>query len=160
MSERAIGLERASIVLDRHAGDLGNQPVCDHRRNLAGDQPVLAIESPANDDVVALVDLREEVHDVLRIILQIAVHGDEHLAAGLLDARCHRGCLPVVPPEIHDAYPRVCTRNLDGAVQRAVVAAIVDQHDLEGDCQRLDGSNDRRMHAADVLFLVIERNDD
>jgi hypothetical protein len=114
LDERApVGLERAAIVLDRHAGDLADQPVGDLRGDLAGYQLVLAVEAPADHDVVALVDLGEEVLDVARVVLQVAVHGDEDPAARLLDAGGHGGGLAVVAAEVDDAHPRVAAGDVD-----------------------------------------------
>ena len=55
----AVRLERAAVVVEAHAGHPADQPVGDPRRQ-AADEAVLAVASPAADDVVALVDLREE----------------------------------------------------------------------------------------------------
>ena len=57
-------LQRAAIVLDGHAGHFADDPVGDPRGDLARDQLVLAIEAPADDDVVAFLDLVQEVADV------------------------------------------------------------------------------------------------
>ena len=46
---------------------------------------VLPVLAPAAHDVVALVDLRQQPRDVVRVVLQVAVHGDDDVAAAVVD---------------------------------------------------------------------------
>src|SRR5690606_24969239 len=105
-------LQRATVVLDRHAGDLADQPVRDPGRNLARYQPVLALVSPADDDVIAVVQLGEKLADVRGIVLQVAVHRHDVFPSGEIDARGHRRRLPEVATELDDPEPRVLSREL------------------------------------------------
>jgi hypothetical protein len=50
--------------------------------------------------------------------------------------------------------------SVDGELQRAVLAAVVDEHHLEGFPSGSTAATMARVHAPDVLFLVVERNDD
>ncbi len=116
--------------------------------------------APADDDVVALVDLREERADVGRIVLQVAVHRHEHLAARLLDAGRHGRRLAVVAAELHDAHARVAARDLGGELERAVPAAVVHEDHLERNAERLERAHDGGVHARHVVLFVVEGDDD
>ena len=153
-------LQRAAVVADRHAGDLADQPVGDARGNLARDQLVLAVVAPADDEVEAGVDLLQQQRDVGRIVLQVAVHGDEHFAVRVLDARRHRRRLAVVAAELDDAQPRIaaCERRSDR--DRVVLAAVVDEHHLERPAELIERLHDRLVQRANAFLLVVQRHDD
>ena len=95
-----------------------------------------------------------------RVVLQVAVHRDQDLAPGVLDAGRHGRRLAVVAPELHDAKSRVVPGDVDGKLKGAVTAAVIDEHHLERDAQWLDRLDDGRVHAPDVVLLVVEGNDD
>ncbi len=69
-----IGLERRAEVVNIHAGQLGHQPVGNARRNPAHDEVVDALLAPAGDNVVALLELLQEIGNLRRIVLQITIH--------------------------------------------------------------------------------------
>ena len=96
---RAVGLERAAVVLDGDARDPADHPVGDDGWDLTGHELVLALVAPADHDIEALPDLFQEQGDVARVVLEIAVHGDDDLAAGVLDAGDHGRGLAVVLTE-------------------------------------------------------------
>ncbi len=97
----AIGLERTAVVVQPHVGDIGDEAVGDHGRQLAVEKTVLAVLAPAADDVVPFVDLGHEQRDVVGIVLQIGVHGDDHFAARLVEAGREGRRLPEVAAQAH-----------------------------------------------------------
>src|SRR5579863_2616630 len=76
----AIGLEGSAEVVDVDAGEPGHEPVGAARRNAAHDEVVNAILAPAGNDVVAFLEFLEEAGNLIGIVLQIAVHGEDELA--------------------------------------------------------------------------------
>ncbi len=155
----AEGLERAAVVLDRHARHVADQPVGDARGNLARDQLVLAVVAPADDQVEAGVDLLEQQRDIGRVVLQVAVHGDEHVAVRVLDACGHRRSLAVVATELDDAQPRIALRDRGRDRDRVVPAAVIDEHHLERPAERSQRLHDRVVQRPNALLLVVERHD-
>src|SRR6185437_10475449 len=111
-------------------------------------------------DVVPRIDLLQQVADVRRIVLQIAIHGHDHFPARLGDARGHGRCLPVVAAELHQYHTRIGARDLIDERHRLIGAAIIDKYDLERHAQRLDGADDRRVHGAHAVLLVEQRHND
>jgi len=96
---RAVGLERTAVVFDGDTRDPADHPVGDDGWDLTGHELVLAFVAPADHDIEALPDLFQEQGDVARVVLEIAVHGDDDLAAGVLDAGDHGRGLAVVLTE-------------------------------------------------------------
>ena len=107
-----------------HAGDLAGDAVEDLRRDAARER-VAALRLPAGDEVVALVELREQPRDLGRVVLQVAVDRDDDLARGLAEAGVERGRLAEVAaqPDDADVVVRVVEsrERAEGAVGRAVV---------------------------------------
>lgn len=88
------GLEGAAVVTDWHAGSLGAQSVGELLGDLSGDELLLPVDPPAHDDVVSFVHLAEELPDIARVVLQVAVHGHQDLAAGVLEPAAMAGVWP------------------------------------------------------------------
>ena len=81
----AVGLEGGAEVVDIDAAQFGHQPVGTTRRNAAQPEIVDALLAPSADNVVAFGNFLQEARDVGGIVLQIAVHGDDVFAAGVVE---------------------------------------------------------------------------
>ena len=79
----------------------------------------------------------------LRVVLQVAVHGDQHLAAGVIDAGHHGRGLTGIAAELDEPQVRVGARQLQAALEGLVLAAVVDEHDLGAQAERPHGLADR-----------------
>ena len=158
-----VGAERfqaAAQVVEGQAGDAPDQPVGELRRQLAQPEAVLPLVAPAGDDVeVFRQQALHQARDVARVVLQVAVHRDDDVAGGGVDAGLHRGGLAEVARELHHAD--VVADRAGVAAQgggRRVAAAVVDDDQLPG----LWISRQRRLHGVDqrrgVLDLVVHRH--
>src|SRR5581483_4671634 len=76
----AICLKGCTKIVDVNAAQLGHQPVRATGRDASEPQIIDADFAPAADDVIALGNLFQKHRDVGRIVLQIAIHGDDVLA--------------------------------------------------------------------------------
>ena len=104
---RAVCLERAAKVAQLDARQLADQPVRDARRQPPRQQAVVAVLAPAVDQVVAFLDLGQQRGNVLGSMLQIAVHRDNHLSRGGLEAGCQGSGLAGVAPQADCLQPRL-----------------------------------------------------
>src|SRR5258705_12689415 len=102
-----IGLEGGAKVVKWGSRDLSHDPV----RNSAGQpacqprvQPLLA---PTTDEVVALFKFGEERRDFFGLMLQIAIHRDDNLARGDVEARLQCSRLAKVSAQTHDPDARI-----------------------------------------------------
>ncbi len=111
-------------------------------------------------DVVALVHELEKLRNIARIVLQVAVHGDDHVTARGLYARRHCGGLPVVASELHHAHARILLGKTHGNGERAVAAAVVDEHHFEREAERLERVDHRFVHRRNAFLFVIEGHAD
>src|SRR5215470_15273016 len=108
----AIGFERSSEVVNINTAELRHQPICAARREAAQPEIVNAHLAPAADDVVSLGNLFEKNWNVGGIVLQIAVHGDDVLAARMIEPGCKPSGLPEIPAKAHYCHAAVHACNL------------------------------------------------
>lgn len=158
----AEGFQAAAVVAQMDAGHPGNQLVGDLRRNLAQEQAVLAVLAPAGDQVEVFVQQPgDHARNVDRVILQVAVHGHDHVAARRIDAGLHCRRLLEVAGQFDNAYVRaVLLGRLRGAFDRRIAAAVIDQHQFPWILVAGQGFMHALDQRCDVLFLVVERDDD
>ena len=146
--------------MQRDARELRHQPVGDLRRHAARPQVVHALLAPAADDVVAFVELREQLRNFLGRVLQIAVHGDDHLAGGGVESGGERGRLPVVARKADRAHVRVARRQHLERLRRAVAAAVVHVDDFRSATDQKEHRREAARELLDRPRFVEERDDD
>jgi hypothetical protein len=73
-----------------------DQPIGDDRGQSAGQRIFFARHTPARDNIEALGELGEEPRNVGGIVLAVAVHRDDDVAAAVLNRRHQGGGLPVI----------------------------------------------------------------
>ncbi len=134
--------------------------VGDHRRQPARHERVLAVAPPAGHDVVAGVEGREQARDVGGVVLEVAVHGDDDLAGGVIDAGRERGGLSEVAHQAHEVHARIVAGGRDQARIGVVVAAVVDEHDLAREPQAIGGRLELGDQGLGVRGLVVDGDDD
>src|SRR5262249_32863173 len=97
-------------VVDINAAQLRHQPIGASGRNAVQPEIINADLAPAADNVVSLGNLFEKDRNVRGVVLQVAVHGDDVLAARMIKT-CVEACgLPEISPEPHnrDAAVHAC----------------------------------------------------
>ena len=82
---RPVRLERGAEIAQVQAGCFRHQPVGHPGRELAHDRIVHPVFAPAAGDVEAFVDLLQQRRNIFRSMLQIAIHGDDHVAFGFVE---------------------------------------------------------------------------
>ena len=100
-------------------------------REVALERVVLPVLAPAAHDIEAFVELREEQGNVGGIVLQVAVHRDDHVAFREVETGHHRGGLAEVAAEMHDLHPFVIVRgDFVEQVFGVVGGAVVDEDEF------------------------------
>ena len=125
-------LECTSEVVDGKTSGARDQPVRNFGRDLPTDHVVLPVFSPAVDQIVSLFQLVQHHWDVARVVLQIAVDGDDEVAGRVLNARKHRRGLSIVAAKQHKFYSPVLLSKLFKLVGRPIPAPVIDQNKVEG----------------------------
>jgi hypothetical protein len=115
------------------AAGLANHDLVEPGLHAAGNAPeqvmFLSFEL-ADDDVV--MGMRQKGRDVGWVVLQVIIHGDDHLAARFTEATQGGRLLPEVARELHapDTGP-LPGHALDGRPDTSIGRSVVDQNDLE-----------------------------
>ena len=152
-----VGVEGAAEVGDRHAGEAAQHPV-DQARGKRAAPGVVARGAAAARDVGPVGERGDEPRDVLGLVLEVAVHRHDDLAAGAREAGVHRRVLAEVALEADGADARV------GGVQPlddrpgAVARAVVDEDELEA--APVERRHDPAVELLERARLVVERDDD
>src|SRR5262249_1901472 len=114
----------------------------------------------AVNDVEPFVAFGDEPGNLLRRMLQIAVHLDEPSAARVQVERLDRGFLAVVAREEDGADAGLALGEATKQVGRTVPRTGVGEEELEGLADRLHGRDRARRERLDVSLFVEDWNDD
>src|SRR5208283_2224627 len=91
-----VSLTSCAKVVDVNAAQFRHEPVGAARRNAPQPEIIDAILAPSDDNVVTLGNLLQEQRDIGRIVLQVAVHGDDVFPAGMVKSSSQAGGLTKV----------------------------------------------------------------
>ena len=125
----------------------------------------LALDLAGRDNIVFGLVRKQLVHAqrVLGSLLQVSVDEADALAACCLHARIQRRLLAEVAGELHGLHGvgRVgLAHDLAQQLERAVLAAVVHEHDLKRDALRVKAFEGAALEQADVVDLVIAGDDE
>src|SRR3989442_860685 len=126
----SVCLKGRAKIVEWDSRELGHGPVRDPARQAAGQPRVPSLRAPAADDVVALFYFGDKGRDLFRIVLQVAVHGDDNVAAGGVEARLQRRRLAEVPAQGDNLDARIALINFVECPRCLVLAAVVDEDDF------------------------------
>src|SRR6266496_1356021 len=110
-----------------HASHRTDHLIEDARRKCFRER-VQARELPARHQIVALIQLRQEIRNLLGIILQIAIHRKDDLTPAATKAGDQRGCLPEVASEANDLHNAgILVIELAQLIKRLIGTTIIDK---------------------------------
>jgi len=93
-------------------------------------------------------------------VLEIAVHGEDIVALGVVEAGGEGGGLAEVAAELDDENAAVYGGDLFKQAVGPVAGTIVDEDQFEGFADLLHDRFETVVEGGDVLFFIMERNDD
>jgi hypothetical protein len=123
----------------------------------APDEGVMAVALPARDDVEALIELRQQIRDLGRVVLEIGIHRDDDVAGRDLDAGCERRRLSEVPAQPHDPDVQMRRMQSHELAIRPVGRAVVDEDDLPLGSRRRKRRPELAIQRLERRILVQER---
>ena len=128
---------------------------------VAGPLPEALLALPADgvDDFEAGLPLGDEVGEHFRRVLEVGVHDDDRLAAGVVHPRRHRPFLAEVPGQPDQLDAVVVALQLQHGLGRTVAAAVVDEEDLVRS-ELVEHRRETVVEDGDVPLLVVEGDDD
>ena len=99
----------------------------------AAPEVVSALVPPSGHDVEPLVDLVQELRDLLRNVLKVSVHRNDHVATRVIKSdREFRSLTARIHPEAKGARSGVAYAQLDEGVEGAVPATVVHENNSVG----------------------------
>ena len=139
---------------ERRAGDGVEDP-----RGDAPGQGVAPLRLPARDEVESLLELCEQAWDLGRIVLEIAVDGDDDVALRLLETSLECGRLAEVAPEPDDANVLVRGMEARERGEGAVGGAVVDEDDFPRLVELPERRRELVVQEGDAALLIVYRDD-
>src|SRR5216684_2835361 len=127
---RAITFHPAVVIVKPNSHELTHQIV----KHAAGQDLVPGIVAnslPATNDIQALLQRDQKERDSLGIVLQIAIEGDDGIAANFAEAGRQSRGLAKVPAKANPTNPLVARRQFPDQVPGPVLATIVHEKDFE-----------------------------
>ena len=120
----------AAHVTRGGTGHLADDPVGDLAGEFADQVGVLPLGALAKYRVVALGMLGQQHRDVGGVILQVAIHGGDQVAGGMVDPGAQRWCLAVIAAQLHHLPARIRRRLRAQNLVGAIPAPIIDDDHL------------------------------
>src|SRR6059036_517424 len=111
------------------------------------------------NNVVSFVEFLNERRNVERIVLQIAVEGDDRLAGRMMDAGLQRSGLAKIPPKADDLDPLIGGGNLLEPSSAAIRRAVIDEHNLPRPRQARQHGRELLVQGRNIFELVTNRHD-
>ncbi len=155
-----IGFESRAEVMDIHAAEFGHQPICTARGKAAQPEIVDAAFAPSADDVIALGNFFQEQRYVGGIVLQVAIHGDDVVAAGMIEAGGESGGLPKVAAQADDRDAAIDRGNFTQHVEGTVAGAVIDKDDFKAGAMGLHDGLEAIVQIGDILLLIVQGHND
>src|SRR2546430_9404011 len=111
-------------------------------------------------DRVPLIELGEQARDVGRVVLQVGIHGHDHPPTRGLEARVGGRRLAGVRLESDESDTSIALAEATDDLGAPVLAAVVDEDDLELDAQSFEHRAELGPQWREILLLVVHRGDD
>lgn len=155
----AVGLETTVEIAQGDPGERRGNGI-EHLRFDPLDERILPVLLPPAHQVGALlVEGAQEARDLSRVILEVGVHGEHHLASGNLEARLERGRLAELATELDQHHLGIGSDQLPAQCDRAIGAAVVDHDDLVGPPE-LGQHPGQLLIQLRQAFLLVQNGDD
>jgi len=156
----AVGLQRAAVIVQLHAGDAADEPV-GGAGDLGPEPGVLAVLAPAADDVVvALFEHVAEAADFLGRILAVAVQRHDDRCAGRPESGHQRSGLAVIAGQVDDAEARLAGRQFIQQRPGPIAAPVIHDDQLEAPALGRQRPHELRNDGRNAGFLLEDRHDD
>ena len=172
--EAAIPLAEAADALNHVAGADGEirdavvhddvtEPVVNLGEGVAHKaavERIIALMTAGEHDVPAFHGFVVKLHDFLRLILQVAVHHDDPLAAHMVQTGGDGEMLAVVPTELDAAHLGIALADALDEFPVVLRAAVIDENDLVVRRNLGQRLREPAVHLGDAFGTFVGRGDD
>ncbi len=112
-------------------------------------------------DIVAFIELRKQLLNLLRLVLEIGVHHNDDVACGIVESSRQRNVVAEITGEALDANMlRIARTDVEQNFERAVPRAIIDEDPLVGASNRGERARKPPVEFRQDLLLIIDRDYD
>ncbi len=150
-------LHAAIVIVEFDAGQAADESV-EHAARQHLVPRIVADLLPAADQIESLAQLRQEIRNLRRIVLQVRVHGDHVGPACRVKARLESRGFAKVPAEANPTHTRIVRRQLLDYLPRRIATAIVDEEDLDVQIPLAGHGGDLAMQLRQAFALVVDRD--
>jgi len=89
----------------------------------------------------------------------VAIHGDDHVTARVIEAWCQGRCLSKIASQLNHLYAAVLLVDRPHALETLISATVVYKYQLPRNFQLLKGFSRTLVDHGEVIFLVVDRDD-
>src|SRR5437667_2999092 len=107
-----ISFEGSAEIVKLNARQPGHHSVGNPTRNSSGQPGVFPFDAPAADDVIPFQDLFDELRNLSRVMLEVAIHRNDDFAVRIIETCLERRCLAKISPETNQSNPLIMIRDL------------------------------------------------
>lgn len=126
----SVAFQGAAIVAQIDTADPADQAIGQVRGKDSGQPGILAILSPAVDHVVTLIELLHDAGNILRIILEIRVQGNNDFPPGIIKSGGNGSGLPEIANKLQDPNPLIQDSQALEFLGTPIGASIVDEENF------------------------------
>ena len=119
-----------------------------------------AVFAPAAGDIVTLVDFGQQRGNVFGSVLQVAVHGDHHVAFGFVEPRREGRGLPEVAAQPDDLQVPVGLHQVRQQLETPIGGGVIHEQNLVRPLQDLEHAGEAVVEREEGMLLVVNRNHD
>lgn len=126
----SVAFQGTAVVVQMDSTDPADQTIGQVRGKDSGQPGILAILSPAVDHVVTLFELLHDAGNILRIILEIRVQGNDDFPPSIFKAGGNGSGLPEIANKLQDTNPLIQGSQALEFLGAPIGASIVDEEDF------------------------------
>ena len=126
----SVAFQGASVVVQADSTDPADQTIGQVRGKDSGQPGILAILSPAVDHVVTLFEFLHDAGNILRIILEIRVQGNNDCPPGIIKSGGNGRGLTKIANKLQDTDPLIQGSQALEFLGTSIGASIVDEKDF------------------------------
>lgn len=128
----SVAFQGTAVVVQMDSTDPADQTIGQARGKDSGQPGILAVLSPAVDHVVTLFELLHDAGNILRIILEIRVQGNNDCSPGIIKSGGNGSGLPEIANKLQNPNPLIQDSQALEFLGTPIGASIVDEENFAG----------------------------
>ncbi len=126
----SVAFQGTAVVVQMDSTDPADQTIGQVRGQDSGKQVILAVLSPTVDHVITFFELLHDAGNILRIILEIRVQGNDDFPPGIIKTGRNGSGLPEIANKLQDTNPLIQGNQALEFLGTPIGASIVDEEDF------------------------------